>query len=343
MKAATYTLKTAVRNCAALLTAGLLGSAAYAADTPATIPTSFLGTYNLTYANAQTGSPITNGTAVTVVIAPNNTVCLGGYTLTNAVIRNGNGHEAIWTESALGIEIALSSLLTGFNEINVQIVGGGYHGQLKGSKSSTSTSGCGAVTPPAPDMTQINDLFAQAQAKMAQYFPSSANAVNQTLDDYIYRFYPSTGIYLAINNGKVYVMGGTFGDTPSAQGDIATILSELAKINVDVEVPAAAEGDYKLVITGSVITSVAGISIPVTFPAVTIEKIAAPSSTDIDAIRDAVKKALSDINFVGTIDVSEVSSTSSAFSFKIEFKGSVTSNGVTSTSDYKLNYNYTKL
>lgn len=343
MKAATKTLKTAARNCAALLTAGLLSTTALAQDTPATIPTSFLGTYNLTYENAQTGSPVANGTAVAVVIAANNTLCLGGYTLTNPVIRNGNGHEAIWAESSLGIEISLSSLLNGFNEINVGKVGGGFYGQLRGSKSSTSTTGCGAVTPPAPDMAQINELFTQAQAKLAQHFPASANAVNQTLDDYIYRFYPSTGIYLAINNGEIYVMGGTFGDTPLPQGNIETILSELAKINVDVDIPSAAEGDYKLVVTGNIITTVAGITVPVTFPAITIEKIAAPSSTDIEDIRDAVKKALTDINFVGTIEVSEVSSTSSEFSFKIEFKGSVTSNGVTSTSDYKLNYAYTKL
>ena len=343
MKAATKTLKIAARNCAALLTAGLLSSAAFAQDTAATIPTSFLGTYNLTYDNAQTGSPVANGTAVQVVIAANNTLCLGGYTLTNPVIRNGNGHEAIWTEGSLGIEISLSSLLNGSNEINVGPTGGGFYGQLKGSKSSTSTTGCGAVTTPAPDMTKINELFALAQTKLAQYFPASANAVNQTLDDYIYRFYPSTGIYLAINNGEIYVMGGSFGDTPLPQGNIETILSELAKINVDVDVPSAAEGDYKLVISGSVSTSVAGVTIPVTFPAITIEKIAAPSSSDIDGIRDAVKAALKDINFVGTIDVSEVSSSSSALSFRIKFSGTVTSQGTTVTSSYDLLYTYTKL
>ena len=342
MKAATKNLKTAARTCAALLTAGLLSSTALAQETPASIPTSFLGTYNLTYANAQTGSPLSNGTAVTVVIAAGNTVCLGGYTLTNPVLRNGNPHEATWTESTQGIEIGLSSLVNGFNEINIGKTGGTFLGQLQGSKSSTSTTGCGATTPPAPDLTKINELFALAQTKFAQYFPASANAVNQELDGYIYRAYPA-GIYLAINNGEVYVMGGTFGDTPQKQGTLEAILTELSGTNVDVDVPAAAEGDYKLVITGNILTSVAGISIPVTFPAVTIDNIAAPSSSDIDGIRDAVKDALKDINFVGTVDVSEISSSSSALSFKIKFKGSVTSNGVTSTSDYELIYNYTKL
>lgn len=334
MKAATKTLKIAARNCAALLTAGLLSSAAFAQDTAATIPTSFLGTYNLTYDNAQTGSPVANGTAVQVVIAANNTLCLGGYTLTNPVIRNGNGHEAIWTEGSLGIEISLSSLLNGFNEINVGPTGGGFYGQLKGSKSSTSTTGCGAVTTPAPDMTKINELFALAQAKFAQYFPSSANAVNQELDGFIYRAYPD-GIYLAINNGDVYVMGGTFGNEPSKQGSLEAILSELAGTDVDIDIPDAAQGDYKLVVSGDITV----LGIKSSFGGITIDKIAAPSATDIPGIRDAVKASLKDINFVGTIEVSEVTTTDSAFSFRIAFTG--TSSGV--NINYNLLYNYTKL
>jgi hypothetical protein len=255
-------------------------------------------------------------------------MCLGGYRLTSPVIRAGNGHEAIWTESSLGIEIAVSSLISGFNEINVGSTSGTWYGQLQGSKTSTATTGCSA----APDLTKINELFALAQEKFAELFPASAGAVNETLDGYIYRAYPN-GIYLAINDGDVYVMGGEFGDTPTKQGSLEAILSELSGTTVDIDdIP---EGDYKLVVTGTV--GVFGIN--VAFPAVTIENIGAPSSTDIDDIRDAVKEALKDINFVGTINVSEVKSTSSDFSFVIEFKGTV--EGV--TSDYRLLYTYTKI
>lgn len=342
MKTALSPIKTAMRSCAALLTAGVLSTHVFAQEAPATVPTSFTGTYDLSYANAQTGSPLTNGTAVSVVIAPGGLICLGGYTLTDPITRNGNAHEAIWVESTGGIEIALSSLVNGFNEINVGSTSGTWYGQLQGSKTSTATTGCGANSTPAPDMTKINELFALAQTQYAQFFPASANATNQTLDDYIYRAYPN-GIYLAINNGDVYVMGGTFGNEPSKQGSLEAILSQLSGTDVDIDVPVAAEGDYKLVVTGNIATTVAGISINTGFPAVTIDNIAAPDASDIDGIRDAVKASLKEINFVGTIDVSEVTSTSSAFSFKIAFKGSITTNGVTSTSDYLLIYNYTKL
>lgn len=49
------------------------------------------------------------------------------------------------------------------------------------------------------------------------------------------------------------------------------------------------------------------------------------------------------MNFTGTINVSEVSSSSDSLVFVIEFRGSITSNGTTVTSDYKLRYTYTKL
>lgn len=328
MKAAFNPLKTAKRTCAALLTAGVLSTGAFAQDVPTTVPTSFTGTYDLTYALAQTGSPLANGTAVSVVIAPGGAMCLGGYRLTNPVTRAGNVNEAIWKESSLGIEIAVSSLTSGFNEINVGSTSGTWYGQLQGSKTSTATTGCGA----APDLTKINEFFALAQEKYAEFFPASAGVFNEILEGYIYRAYPN-GIYLAINDGDVYVMGGEFGSEPSKQGSLEAILSELSGTTVDIDdIP---EGDYKLVVTGTI--GVFGFN--VAFPAVTIDNIGAPSSTDIDDIRDAVKEALKDINFVGTINVSEVKSTSSDFSFVIEFKGSV--DGV--TSDYKLLYTYTKL
>lgn len=339
MKAAITPRHTFTRTCAALLTAALASTAALAQETPATVPSSFEGTYELTYDYAQAGSPITNGTAVTVVIAPGNTLCVGGYTLTNPVLRNGNQHEAIWKESTVGIELALSSLVSGYNEINVGSTSGTWWGQLRGSKTSTATTGCGSTTTPTPtpDLTKINELFTKAQEKYAQFFPSSANAVNQTLDGYTYRHYPSTGMYLAIADGKVYVMGGQYGNQPTEAGTLDAVLSELT--GTSVEIPTIPQGDYKLNVTGTVAT----FGVSVAFGPLVIDKIDPPKSSDIDDIRDAVKKALTDVNFTGTINVSEISTAGAEFSFVIEFSGSTTSNGFTVSSSYKLKYVYTKL
>ncbi|MCB1666475.1 MAG: hypothetical protein KDI28_11885 [Pseudomonadales bacterium] len=349
MKAANTPRHTFTRTCAALLTAALASTAALAQETPATVPSSFEGTYELTYDYAQAGSPISNGTAVTVVIAPGNTMCVGGYTLTNPVLRNGNQHEAIWKESTVGIELALSSLVNGYNEINVGSTSGTWWGQLRGSKTSTSTTGCGSTTTPTPDLTKINELFTKAQEKFAQYFPASANAVNQTLEGYTYRHYPSTGMYLAIADGKVYVMGGEYGNSPKEAGTLDAILSELT--GTTVEIPSIPEGDYRLTVTGTLAAEIptipgfpgGGFGVAVDFPTLIKDNIDPPKSSDIDDIRDAVKSALDSVNFVGDINVSEVNNSSAAFTFVIEFVGSSTAEGITTKSNYKLRYEYTKL
>ncbi len=335
MNAATVSLKSAARLCAALLSTVLVSTAVQAQESAATVPTSFHGTYNMTFGSAQAGSPLTNGTAVTVIIAPGNLLCLGGYTLSNPVLRNGNAHEAIWKQTSLGVELALSSLVNGFNEINLASTSGTFYGQLNGSKVSTSTTGCGSTTP-APDLTKINDLFAQAQAKLAQYFPASANAVNQTLDGYVYRFYPSTNIYLAINNSDVYVMGGQFGNTPLKQGNIETVLSELGKITVDI--PPVTSGNSTLVITGKVGT--AGVLVDI--GSITIDNLPMPSDGDVDKVRDAVREQYKNSGITGTINVTLISSSSSSIVFNIKFNGSVTQSGFTLTQNYDITYTYTK-
>lgn len=215
MKSAIKNLRTTAFVCATLVSSALFSASASAADTPATIPSSFLGTYNLIYANAQPDSPLTNGTAVQVIVGAGGTLCVAGYTLSNPVITNGNAHEATWTENTVGIKLSLSSLISGFNEINLATTSEVRLGQLKGSKTSTSTTGCGAVVTPQPDLTKINDFFALAQKHFAQFFPTASASANLETDGFIYRFYSGNDIYLAINDGQVYVMGGTFGNTPS--------------------------------------------------------------------------------------------------------------------------------
>src|SRR5690554_6283382 len=101
MKNATNTFRALTHSCAALLATSVLSAGALAQDAPASIPTSLTGTYDLTYANAQAGSPVSNGETISVVLSQDGTMCLAGYTLSNPVTRNGNLQEAIWVESTL--------------------------------------------------------------------------------------------------------------------------------------------------------------------------------------------------------------------------------------------------
>lgn len=72
------------------------------------------------------------------------------------------------------------------------------------------------------DNSSATALLDWAEAHYASYFPS--HRANQVLAPYTYRFYPETGIYLGVADGKVYVMGGSFGNQPLYVGLVSDFL-----------------------------------------------------------------------------------------------------------------------
>jgi hypothetical protein len=338
-----HSLRKTLGSCAVLASAMLMSTGALAqTKTPATIPSSILGTYNVTYAFAQTGSPLANGATATIVVGPGGTMCVAGSTLTNPVLVNGNQHEAHWEIPSMDVSLALSSLVSGYNEINVykrSTIGTSsvtWLGQFQGSKVSTSTTGCGTPVVTTPDPTKVAQLFDEAQKKLAQYFPATANAQTQTVNGYTYRFYPSTNIYLAVNNGDIYVMGGQFGNNPIKQGPLEAILSELAKMPV--VIPEIPDGNSTLVLTGTV----GALGINTSIGTITIDNLPMPSASDIDEVREEVIDQFKDAGITGTVNVTLISSSSNSIVFNIKFNGSITQQGFTITQNYDVTFTYTK-
>jgi hypothetical protein len=70
-------------------------------------------------------------------------------------------------------------------------------------------------------------IMNDAQTVYRDLFPS--NQTTQTFDPYRYRFYPSTGIYLGVNQNDagVYLLGGSFGDTPKYVDQTDKVISLL--------------------------------------------------------------------------------------------------------------------
>ncbi|MCK5831493.1 MAG: hypothetical protein KAH20_14455 [Methylococcales bacterium] len=66
-----------------------------------------------------------------------------------------------------------------------------------------------------------------AEQVLPQFFPSKQKT--KSYPPYLYRFYPSTEIYVGINqkDGGVYVLGGVFGDEPLFVGPIDEIIAFL--------------------------------------------------------------------------------------------------------------------
>lgn len=150
------------------------------------------------------------------------------------------------------------------------------------------------------------------------------------------RGYVSTGTYIGIKDGTVYVLGGEFGNTPVSIGTVANTLAQLTGGTPDVEEPVVEvpEGDFDLTISGTV--SIFGISTP--FSA-SIEDIPAPGESELNNLEDYVKDELekqSPDTIYTSFQVSEVSVSSNRVSFRAQY--SATISGVTSA--YNVVYEY---
>ena len=60
-------------------------------------------------------------------------------------------------------------------------------------------------------LTEITELMDFAERRFPDFFPT--HEANQTLDPYVYRFYPRTGVYLGVDGRTIRVLGGPFGAT----------------------------------------------------------------------------------------------------------------------------------
>ncbi|GJM13532.1 MAG: hypothetical protein DHS20C12_19350 [Pseudohongiella sp.] len=297
-------------------------------ETAATVPSSFVGTYNLTYSQSASGGPFGNNEAVTLVVGSDGSLCVDGKTLTSPVLRNGNAHEAIWADSSASVEYALSSLVDGFNEVNVGGLGGSpFYGQLQGSKSSDATSCASAST--VEVTASMESIFALAESKLADYFPPGA--VTQFLENYVYRYYESTGVYMAFADGNVFLLGGGFGEAVVSAGSISSVLSALEVFEVSID----GTDLWNLNISGTV--SVLGNA--VSFAGIDLASIPAPDLDNTSEINQEITTTLEGVaTGISSISITVINNSSTQRTFDVEFDA--TANGIDVS--YNLRYDYTK-
>jgi hypothetical protein len=73
-----------------------------------------------------------------------------------------------------------------------------------------------------------NQLMDYAETYLPAYFPS--HPVSASALGYYYRFYPSTGIYLGVRDGQVYVLGGGFGIEVIAVGALTQFITPRPRV-----------------------------------------------------------------------------------------------------------------
>ena len=319
-----------------------------AQETPATIPASFFGTYELTYgdfSNGAASSYFDDGDQVIFVLKSGNVLCAGGEEFTNPVFRNGNTVEAFWADG-LGLEVGVSNISSGnFNEINA-FIDGSFAGQLSGSKTSnatdcsvTDTEGGISVSGGAQSILDlVDELFSQV-------FGSGADL--QEVQGYIYRFYPAAGAYIGFKDGSVFTYGGPFGNQLKNFGAITAVTTSLenykAKIEIDLgEIDTGGvdiTGNYNLTISGTIATVAGGIALPAVPFDLTVNDIVAPDPNDLDAVNEALSTSIEGISGLAELEVVVTNSTSERITFTVAF--SATQNGV--SVEYELEYDYVKV
>jgi len=201
--------------------------------------------------------------------------------------------------------------------------------------------------------TQAQTISAQMQAVFdlaAQLYPNwftNGNAPATYQDSsgtYVYRYFPSSGIYVGIKSDQVYVLGGPFGNSISQQGSVAQVKAFLdqEKIRIDLENSNPdAQGDYDLTITGTVSGTAAGF--PFSQPVnVTVKDVPAPDTSDINEIEDLIEDSFDNVGTISQLNIVVVNNSSSRFTFDLTFKASVTSQGFTVSYTYNLRYDYVK-
>lgn len=81
-------------------------------------------------------------------------------------------------------------------------------------------------------------LLNWAENTYPAYFPN--HQATQSIEPWLFRFYPDTGIYAGVNKGdnKVYVMGGPWGDNPTIVSPLADLIAQINNSGGNGSIPA---------------------------------------------------------------------------------------------------------
>lgn len=192
---------------------------------------------------------------------------------------------------------------------------------------------CLAVSPFASAQTEVtdamNDVFQLAESKLAEFFPPGAQTLFQ--DQYVYRYYEATGIYLAFGDGRVFLLGGAFGGEVVDVGSIS-----LVRATLDAYEPAPEFDLWTLTISGTVNTGF----ITVDFDQIGLTNVPAPDLSNTEEINQEIVSSLEGIaTGLQSIQITVVNNTDTRRTFDVTFTATVQG---TLTYTYMLRYDYNR-
>ncbi|HTQ98862.1 MAG TPA: hypothetical protein VMH83_02685 [Candidatus Acidoferrum sp.] len=314
----------------------------------ADVPTSISGSYDMTLQLSSTtypNFPYKQGDTIRFVIdGSNDTLCVNGTLLTSKPTGSANNDIFTWVSNTnTYYEVALSNGQV--IEVNaMQGNSNNFAGQFTGSKvsSSTTCTAYSASTSTTPtittDMQSVFDVAAQLYPTL--FTNGSALGLYQ---GYTYKYFASSGIYVGVKDGNVFLLGGQFGNSITNEGSISSVLTYLQGVKTkQASTGGTTTGGtttslYKLTLTGSLKATVAGFSttIPVN---ITLNDLPAPAVTDTASIVSQVQTSLG-ASGIANVKVTSINNTASRVTFSVTFSATLAAYG---TVTYDLTYDYTK-
>lgn len=178
----------------------------------------------------------------------------------------------------------------------------------------------------------MNQIFSLAESKLSEFFPPGAQTGFQ--DQYVYRFYEATGVYLAFGEGNVYLLGGAFGEAIVEAGSISFVLNTLDAYTAPIDTGGV--DLWNLTISGTVNTGFVSVG----FDQITLNDIPAPDLNDTEEINQEIVNSLEGIaTGLTSIQISVVNNSENQRTFDVTFSATV--QGVL-TYSYNLRYDYTR-
>ncbi|MDO8273578.1 MAG: hypothetical protein Q7U82_16915 [Gammaproteobacteria bacterium] len=302
------------------------------------IPATVAGTYTMSFSDATSFSPFSDGTTAQVVINSRGELCLDTLAFGGAFARQSAPSRGFWesAEAGLNLSVELADLAASDLTLTVSSATGLQYSALTGTRTSL-VSGCGS-TAGATDMTLVNQLFTLAQQHYSGLFPAGTLSFNQINGNIVSRYYPATGMTLAVDGAAVSVRGGQYGNAFVQVGLLQSLIDSIIVATTPVPVPVPVYV-YDLEVAGSSTTKILNFTPLTRRFEERLYAVSRPLSTDQTALRALVEKSL--VGEVRQIDSALITVTVDSPTLLV-FTAQVASDSVvagsTTERDYSLTY-----
>ncbi len=163
----------------------------------------------------------------------------------NPEARGGPFGKVYWDIPSMDLVFGLDINDVSFAGFDVQSTAGTAYARLTGARPLVDTGSCGDLPLPNPNL-----LFDAAQTAFPDLFPASALIFNQVGSGFdVFRYYPSSEVYLAVRDELVYARGGDFGEEFVQVGELEDLLDDINTMLVPNRIPQFYHGTFALGLT----------------------------------------------------------------------------------------------